>query len=67
MSVKGNKPAFPIACEKSNYLNGMTYREYLIGQALVGACADNELIDERAAASFAINTADEVLKRLEEE
>ena len=54
--------AFP-APENSD-TDGMTYREWLIGMALSGFCADSECKDP---ACMAIQIADEVMAELKKE
>ena len=57
-------PAFPVNLNESQ--RGMSYRMWLIGQALAGACASNIPTSEEAAL-YAITAADDVIKQLSEE
>ena len=45
---------------------GLTKREYFIGQALTGLLSDYQVTAQNAA-KYAIEAADEILKRLEDE
>ena len=63
-------PAFPRA--GSDYVKaqeGMTLRDWLVGQALAGLCANDFSLEEHTKgqrAVFAVQQADEALKLLQE-
>ncbi len=58
-------PAFPVNLNESK--RGMSYRMWLIGQALAGSCACENIPDSDDAARFAIDASDAVIKQLSEE
>lgn len=68
-----DRPAFPVwSIQLQNWMPGMTYRQYLIGQALAGVLSSNEDIEAaspahavKMAASSAIRFADTVLELLD--
>lgn len=63
MSI-GNKPAFAAMKEYCTQ-TGMTYRQWLIGQALVGLCVDH--FDTESIAACSIKHADTIIAKLDAE
>tara|TARA_R110000803_G_C11989495_1_gene321949 strand:- start:3576 stop:3803 length:228 start_codon:yes stop_codon:yes gene_type:complete len=66
---RGNEAAFPAELSDIGPQHGMSYRQYLIGQALAGICA-NSIFTETTVeidAATAMELADAVIARLEEE
>lgn len=65
MASIGEKPAFP------ETESGMTYREWLIGQALAGICGNSAMVmtvvGARQHASTAIELADAMIAKLDKE
>lgn len=50
-------------------VDGMTYREWLIGQALAGLCANPAIVDAapHRVSTWALDQVDNVLKKLQKE
>lgn len=64
-----NKDKSAFACVDSDFLQeGLTKREYFVGQALQGYCSGKYVssgqISEKRIAEFTIKVADEILKQL---
>ena len=58
----GDKAAFPVAVTACTF--GMTYRQWLIGQALAGLCGDPDIYDPE---TLCICIADEIIGHLDKE
>lgn len=64
----GDRPAFPVFTG-SGLIQGMTYREWLIGKALTGVIANNsskDLTEVGANVQLAVIYADRIIEEIEE-
>ena len=70
MSRIGDSPAHHcqhVRSPGSEVSYGMTYRQWLIGQAVAGILADPGVSDLARAATSAIAVADHIIRQLDEE